>query len=50
VRGKRGRRRKQPLDGHKEKIDYCKLKEEALDGTVWRSRFGRGFGTVLQND
>jgi hypothetical protein len=23
------------------------LKEEALDRTVWRNRFGRGFGPVV---
>ena len=26
---------------------YCQLKEEALDRTVWRNRFGRGFGPVV---
>jgi hypothetical protein len=25
----------------------CKLEEEALDLTVWRSRFGRGYGLVV---
>jgi len=24
------------------------LKEEALDRTVWRARFGRGFGPVVR--
>jgi hypothetical protein len=24
------------------------LKEEALDRTMWRGRFGRGFGPVLR--
>jgi hypothetical protein len=46
--GKRGRRRKQLLDGLKEKRRYWKLKEEALDRTVWRTRFGRGYGLVRQ--
>ena len=26
---------------------YCQLKEEALDRTMWRNRFGRGFGPVI---
>jgi hypothetical protein len=34
--GRRGRRRKQLLDDLKEKIRYWKLKEEALDRTLWR--------------
>jgi hypothetical protein len=25
---------------------YWKLKEEALDRTLWRTRFGRGYGPV----
>jgi hypothetical protein len=36
------RRRRQLLDDLKEKRGYWKLKEEALDRTVWRTRFGRG--------
>jgi hypothetical protein len=35
------RRRKKLLDG-------AHLKEEALDRTVWRNRFGRGFGPVVR--
>jgi hypothetical protein len=46
--GRRGRRRKQPLDDLKEKRRYCKLKEEALDRTLWRSHFGRGYGPVVR--
>jgi hypothetical protein len=42
--GRRGRRRKQLLDGLKEKRSYCKLKEEALDRTVWRTRCTRDYG------
>jgi chromosome segregation and condensation protein ScpB len=34
VTGIRGKRRKQLLDDLKEKRVYCKLKEEALDGTL----------------
>jgi hypothetical protein len=46
--GRRGRRRKQLLDDLKEKKRYWKLKEEALDRTVWRTRFGRGYGPVVR--
>ena len=42
--GRRGRRRKRLLDELKETRGYCKLKEQALDRIVWRSRFGRGCG------
>jgi hypothetical protein len=44
--GRRGRRRKQLLDDLKEKRRYWKLK--ALDRTLWRTRFGRGYGPVLR--
>jgi hypothetical protein len=46
--GKRGRRRKQLLDDLKEKRRYWKLKEEALDRTQLRTRFGRGYGPVVR--
>jgi hypothetical protein len=46
--GRRGRRRKRLLDDLKEKGRYWKLKEEALDRTVWRTRFGRGYGPVVR--
>jgi hypothetical protein len=46
--GRRGRRRKQLLDGLKEKGRYWKLKEEALDRILWRTRFGRGYGPVVR--
>jgi hypothetical protein len=39
--GRRGRRRKQLLDNLKKTRRYWKLKEEALDRTLWRTRFGR---------
>jgi hypothetical protein len=48
VTGKRGRRRRKLLDGLKEGKGYSHLKEEALDGTVWRARFERGFGPVVR--
>jgi hypothetical protein len=46
--GRRGRRRKQLLDDLKEKRRYWKLKDEALDRTQWRTRFGRGYGLVVR--
>jgi hypothetical protein len=46
--GRRGRRRKQLLDGPKEKRRYWKLKEEALDRSVWRTRFGRDCRPVVR--
>ena len=46
--GQRGRRRKKPPDDFKETTEYWKLKEEALDRTVWRTGFGRGYGPVVR--
>ena len=43
----RGRRRKKLLDDLKNRRGYCQLKEEALDRTMWRNRFGRGFEPVV---
>jgi len=45
---RRVRRRKQLLDAHNEKKGYWKLKEEALDRTVWRTGIGRGRGLVVR--
>jgi len=36
------------LDDLKEKRGYSHLKQEALDRTMWRSRFGRGFGPFVR--
>jgi hypothetical protein len=36
-KGRRGRRRKQPLNDLKEKTRYCKLKKEGLDRSLWRT-------------
>jgi hypothetical protein len=44
---KRGRRRRKLLDDLKEKREYSHLKEEALERTMWRARFGRGFGPLV---
>ena len=46
--GRRGRRRRKLLDELTERKGYSHLKEEALDRTVWRARFGRGFGPVVR--
>jgi hypothetical protein len=48
VIGRRGRRRRKLLDDLKERRGYSHLKEEALARTMWRSRFGRGFGPVVR--
>jgi hypothetical protein len=46
--GRRGRRGKRLLYDLKEKRRYWKLKEEALDRTLWRTRFGRDYGPVVR--
>jgi hypothetical protein len=48
VTGRRGRRLRKLLDDLKERRGYSHLKEEALDRTMWRARFGRGFGPVVR--
>ena len=48
VTGSRGRKRRKLLDVLKETRGYSYLKEETLDRTVWRARFGRGFGPVVR--
>ena len=46
--GRRGRKRRKLLDDRKESTGYSHLKEEALDRTMWRARFGRGFERVVR--
>jgi len=48
VIGRRGRRRRKLVDDLKEGRGYPRFKEEALDRTMWRARFGRGFGPVVR--
>jgi len=48
VTGRQGGRRTKLLDDLKERRGYSHLKEEALDRTMWRARFGRGFGLVVR--
>jgi hypothetical protein len=49
VTGRRGRRRRKLLDDLKEGRGYSRLKEEALEHTMWRALFGRGFGPVVRH-
>ena len=48
VTGKRGRRHRKLLDDLKERRGYSHLKEDATDRTMWRARFGGGFGPVVR--
>ena len=48
VTGRRGRKRRKLLGDLKERRGYSHLNEEALDRTMWRARFGRGFGPVVR--
>jgi hypothetical protein len=48
VSGIRERRRRKLLDDFKERRGYSHLKEEALDRSMLRDRFGRVFGTVVK--
>jgi hypothetical protein len=48
VTGRQGRRRRKLFDDLKERRGYSNLKEKALDRTMWRARFGRGFGPVVR--
>jgi hypothetical protein len=47
VTGRRGRRRRKLLYDRKVGRGYSHLKEESLDRTMWRARFGRGSGPVV---
>ena len=46
--GRQGRRRRKLLDDLTERKGYSHLKEEGLDHTMQRARFGRGFGPVIR--
>jgi len=48
VTGRRGRRRSKLLDDLQERRGISHLEEEALDRTMWRAGFGRGFGLVVR--
>ena len=45
-----GRRRRKLLDDLKGRRGYSHLKEEAVDRTVWKNRFGGGFGPVVRQN
>jgi hypothetical protein len=46
----RGKLRKKLLDDLKERRGYSHLKEEALDSTMWRNRFGGDFELVFRKN
>jgi hypothetical protein len=48
VTGRRGRRHRKLLDDLKERRGFSHVKQGALDRTVWRAGFGRGFGPVVR--
>jgi hypothetical protein len=48
VTGRQGIRRRKLLDDLQEGREYSHLKEEALDRSMRRARFGRGFGPVVR--
>jgi hypothetical protein len=48
VKGIRGRRRRKLLHDLKERKGDSHLKEEAIDRTKWRARFGRGFESLVK--
>jgi len=50
VARKRGRRRKKLLGDLKDRRGYSHLKEEALDRTMLRHRFGGGFELVVRQN
>jgi len=50
VARRRGRRCKKLLVDLKDRRRYSHLKEEAVDRTMWRHRFGGGFGPVVRQN
>jgi len=50
VTGRREERRRQILDDLKETREFCELKAEALDRTLWRTRLGRTMDLSRMND
>ena len=50
VARRRGRRHKKLLDDLKDRRGYSHLKNEALNRTIWRHRFGGGFGPVVRQN
>jgi hypothetical protein len=50
VTGIRGRGSRKLLDELKERRGYSHMKDKALDRTMWRAGFGRGFGRVVRQN
>jgi len=50
VARRRGRRCKKLLADLKDRRGYSHLKEEALDRTMWRNRFGGGYEPVVRQN
>ena len=50
VKRRRGRRHKKLLDDLKDRRGYSHLKEESLDRTMWRNRFGGDFEPVVRQN
>jgi len=50
VTRRRRRRSRKLLDDLKDRRGYIHLKEDALDRTMWRDRFGGGFGPVVRQN
>jgi hypothetical protein len=50
VTRRRGGKLKKLLDDLKDGRGYSHLKEEALDRTMWKNRFGGGFGPVVRQN
>jgi hypothetical protein len=48
VTGRRGRKRRKLLDDLKKGRGYSYSNKKAWDRTMWRARFGRGFGPVVR--
>jgi hypothetical protein len=48
--GKSRKKTRKLLGDLKERRGYSHLKEEALDRTVWRNRFGGGFEPVVRQN
>jgi hypothetical protein len=50
VTRRRERRRKKLLDDLTDRRGYSRLKEESLDRTMWRNRFGGVFGPAVREN
>jgi hypothetical protein len=48
ITGRPGRKRRKLINDLKERRRYSDLKEEALDRTMCRTGFGKGFGPVVR--